>query len=111
TIDVGSSSLRTNLFTSDAHQLTDYEAQHKYELHVTPDGGSEIDPETLLESLFSAIDETLRRAGSRADHIQGVAMCSLVSNVMGIDAQGKPTTPIYTWADTRCAPDVARLRA
>src|SRR6476646_2820810 len=111
TIDVGSSSLRTNLFTSDARQLTDYEAQFSYDLRVTPDGGSEIDPDALLDCLFSAIDDTLSHAGSQANQIAGVGMCSLVSNVMGVDAHGKPTTPIYTWADTRCAPDAARLRA
>jgi gluconokinase len=35
----------------------------------------------------------------------------MVSNVMGIDGRGYPTTPIYTWADTRCAEDADRLRA
>ncbi|MFL5734437.1 MAG: gluconokinase [Chloroflexia bacterium] len=111
TIDVGSSSLRTNLYTAGAEQVSDVGAQLSYDVRVTPDGGVEIDPEALLACLLAAIDETLERAGEGARRIEGVGMCSLVSNVMGVDAEGRPTTPIYTWADTRCAREAAELRA
>ncbi len=111
TIDIGSSSLRTNLFTEDALQLPEFEAQKHYPVVSTPGGGVEIEPAALLASLLSAIDETLAKSGKAAGSIKGVGFCSLVSNVLGIDAAGKPTTPIYTWADTRCAPQAEELRA
>lgn len=111
TIDVGSSSLRTNLYTRDARPLLDCAVQTHYVLQTTQDGGAEIDPASFLEQLFAAIDRTLSAAGEHAAYIVGVGMCSLVSNVMGVDAEGKPTTPIYTWADTRCATEAAELRA
>jgi gluconokinase len=111
TIDIGSSSLRTNLYTAQARQLVHLEAQLAYEVLTTPDGGVEIDPGALLECLFSAIDKTLELAGERANDIMGVGMCSLVSNVLGVDERGEPTTPIYTWADTRCAREAEELRA
>jgi gluconokinase len=110
-IDVGSSSLRTNLFTSQGRQVSGCEAQRRYEVRVTPDGGVEIEPEHLLGRIFEAIDATLALSGEHAGGIVGVGMCSLVSNVLGIDALGQPTTPIYTWADTRCAEEAAHLRA
>lgn len=110
-IDVGSSSLRTNLFTAQGRQMAGCEAQLRYEVRVTPDGGVEIAPEHLLERIFEAIDTTLALAGEHVGAIAGVGMCSLVSNVLGIDALGHPTTPIYTWADTRCAAEAAHLRA
>src|SRR5439155_17921279 len=75
------------------------------------DGGAEIDPDALLNCLLRAIDSTLERAGDLATDIRGVGMCSLVSNLMGMDREGRPTTPIYTWADTRCAKEAAELRA
>jgi gluconokinase len=109
-IDVGSSSLRTNLFTADAGQVPGCEAQLAYDVRVTPDGGVEIEPEYLLERIFEAIDRTLVLPGEHSGSIVGVGMCSLVSNVLGIDARGHPTTPIYTWADTRCAGEAAQLR-
>ncbi len=111
TIDVGSSSFRTNLYTRDAHPVEGCAAQTHYATLTTADGGAEIDPDSLLDKIFAAIDETLHAASERAGMVAGVGMCSLVSNVMGIDAQGRPTTPIYTWADTRCASEAADLRA
>jgi gluconokinase len=111
TIDVGSSSLRANLFTEDARQLTEFDAQHAYDTRLPAGSGVEIDPQVLFDCLFSTIDKTLALAGSRATQIAGVGTCSLVSNVMGIDRAGKPTTPIYTWADTRPSEDAARLRS
>ncbi|HVF99793.1 MAG TPA: gluconokinase, partial [Chloroflexia bacterium] len=110
-IDVGSSSLRTNLFTGQGRQLAGCEAQLRYEVRVTPDGGVEIAPEHLLGRILEAIDKTLALSGEHVGAIAGVGMCSLVSNVLGVDARGYPTTPIYTWADTRCAVEAARLRA
>jgi gluconokinase len=108
TIDIGSSSLRTNLFDASAHRLPAFETQLTYETRTTRDGGSEIDPNALAHSLFSAIDRTL--SVERVAALPAVGFCSLVSNVMGIDAHGRPTTPIYTWADTRCAPQAQALR-
>src|SRR5439155_9380388 len=44
TIDIGSSSLRTNLYTAQAERLARYEAHLPYEVQLTADGGVEIDP-------------------------------------------------------------------
>src|SRR5438132_8084441 len=111
TIDIGSSSLRTNLYTPEAEPLAGCQAHLPYEVRLTADGGAEIDPDALLDCLLRAIDTTLERAAGRARDIRGVGMCSLVSNLMGIDGDSRPTTPIYTWADTRCAKEAAELRA
>jgi len=110
TIDIGSSSLRTNLYTAGAEQLADFEAHLSYDVRLTSGGGVEIDSGALLDCLLKAIGDTLGRAGDLGKDIKGVGMCSLVSNVMGVDSHGEPTTPIYTWADTRCAGEAAELR-
>jgi gluconokinase len=116
TIDVGSSSLRTNLYTPETVPLDEagadaLRAQVPYQVRLTPGGGVEIDPDALLECLAGAIDHTLGQAGESARAIRGVGTCSLVSNVMGVDSRGRPTTPIFTWADTRCAAEAAELRS
>jgi gluconokinase len=108
TIDVGSSSLRVNLFAGGARRLAEYETQAKYEMRSTPDGGAEIDSDALCDALFAAIDTTIARA--KPVSIAGVGFCSLVSNVLGVDASGRATTPVYTWADTRCAAQVDVLK-
>jgi gluconokinase len=117
TIDIGSSSLRTNLFNGQAGQSAGLETQLHYDVRAVEGGGVEIDPDALANCLFSAIDRTLagtvqqEKAASPIDSIEGVGFCSLVSNVLGIDRSGRPTTPIYTWADTRCAPQADALRS
>src|SRR5436190_9513396 len=110
-IDVGSSSIRTSLYTDGAERLDGSEVQLSYDMRLTPDGGTEIDPRKLLDCLSSALDRTLKKAGQKAGSIQGVGMCSLVGNVLGVDTKGQPTTPIYTWADTRPSKEAAELRA
>jgi gluconokinase len=111
TIDIGSTSLRTNLFDQSASRQADFEAQVLYEMRSVDGGGVEIDPDELANCLFSGIDQTLAKAGAGVTSIDGVGFCSLVSNVLGVDKSGRPTTPIYTWADTRCAPQAEALRS
>lgn len=110
-IDIGSSSLRATLYGRDAEPVEGCSTQTGYSLKLTPDGGAEIDPATLLEQAAAAITSTLGKAGERAKQIVGVGMCSLAGNVVGVDGEGWPTTPIYTWADTRCAAEAHELCA
>jgi gluconokinase len=109
-LDAGSSSLRANVHDSTGRVLRHLESQHRYPIKTTPDGGVEIEADDLVVRLFAAVDRTLALAGDLAGQIAGVGVCSLVSNVMGVDEQGRQVTPVYTWADTRSAPQAEHLR-
>ncbi len=110
-IDVGSSSVRANLFDGGARRLGEFETQITYEVRTTGDGGVEIGGEELLETILSAVDGTLGKAGVEVGgRIAGVGMCSLVSNVVGVDRDGGVVTPVYTWADTRASAEATELR-
>ncbi|MEP7287982.1 MAG: gluconokinase [Chloroflexota bacterium] len=100
-IDVGSSSTRTMILDREGEQLAGSFAQEHYQLETTPDGGSTLDPEAMCECIFTCIDNVLHQSDLQGKHIGAVAMDTLVGNVLGVDAQGKAITPIYTWADTR----------
>lgn len=110
TLDLGSSSLRAFLYDARARAVAGMTARVSYRLVTTPDGGATLDPDELLAGVAQALDELLERAGPRAAEIGGVAMDTLVPNVLGVDAAGRPLTPLYTYADTRNAADAARLR-
>jgi len=110
TLDIGTSSLRAMLFDAHARAVPGVESQIKYEMRTTPDGGVEADADQMLGYAESAIDTVLARVGDRAADIAAVASDSLVSNVLGVDADGRPVTPVYTYADTRCAREVTELR-
>ncbi len=111
TLDIGTSSTRAMLFDARARAVDGVEWQIKYEMLTTPDGGVEADADEMLGYAERAIDEVLARAGERAANIAAVASDSLAANVLGVNADGRAVTPVYTYADTRCAREVAELRA
>lgn len=100
-IDVGSSSVRAMIFDARGDALDGVFVQKPYTTDTTPDGGATIDPRAMCDRIFGCIDEALSQAGAHAERIERVAMDTLVGNLMGMDAHGQPTTPIYIWADTR----------
>lgn len=110
TLDIGTSSTRAILFDGRARPVEGVPAQIPNQLHTTPDGGAEMDPAEILAGVIAAIDQALHLAGPLADQVGGVAMDTLVTNILGLDAAGRPVTPIYTYADTRNAADAAALR-
>lgn len=109
-LDIGTSSIRALLFDAQGRPVRGMAARGAYVLHTSAEGAAEADPDDMLRVVEGCIDEVLVRAGSLAEHIAGVASCSLVSNVLGVDAQGRPITPVYTYADTRPTAEVDILR-
>ena len=109
-IDVGSSSVRAAAHTADGSPIPGSEAQIASSFDTTPDGGVQIDADVLFDRLAQAIDVALQRLGPRATAIQGVGASVFASSVLGVSAAGEPRTPIYTYADTRCAADASVLR-
>ena len=109
-VDVGSSSVRAAAHTADGAPLPGSEAQIASSFDTTPDGGVQVDADVLLDRLAQAIDLALQRLGPRADAVQGVGASVFASSVLGVTSAGAPRTPVYTYADTRCAADADVLR-
>jgi len=110
-LDIGTSSVRAALFDQLGRAVEGLEAHRAYELRTTPEGASEADPDALLEVVWDCADGVLVEAGGVAGQIGGVAACTLVSNILGLDKTGRAVTPLTTYADTRAAGEVAGLRA
>jgi gluconokinase len=110
TVDVGSSSVRASLYDRMGNYVSGTEAQLLYSFKATSDGGAEIDADELMDLVARAIDGTLSLARDKADRIAAVATSTFWHSVLGVDQEGRPTTPILTWADRRAADDAADLR-
>lgn len=102
-IDIGSSSVRSALFDRNAQVISGSRASVEYQVHNSADRGAELDPALLLR----ATKRCLRLTKSR---VQTVTASGFWHSLLGLDRSGKPLTPIYTWADARCAGDAASLR-
>src|SRR5215212_3697949 len=107
-VDVGSSSVRAELYNNVGDSVEDTEVKLDYEFEYTPDGGAEKDADELLDLVVRAVDSTLSEAGGAM--ISGVAMSTFWHSVLGLGQDGRPTTPILTWADRRAAECVPDLR-
>ena len=66
-----------------------------------PGGSAVLDPDAALADVVAVIDECLSHHDPAAGHIETIASCAFWHSLVGIDARGKPTTPVLTWADTQ----------
>jgi gluconokinase len=101
TIDLGSSSLRCLLFDARGELIPGFESRRNYEFTLSGDGGVEIGADFLFDLLVEALDEILEKAGPASMSIQGVACSTFWHNLLGTGPDGKPLSPVLTWADTR----------
>lgn len=106
-IDIGSSSSRALLFDDHAQPIPGARASRSYEFVTSPPGASIIDADELRHQVEACIDDILSHPAARL--ITLVAMDTFVGNVVGLGADGRPITPLYTYADTRSTQDVAAL--
>lgn len=110
-LDIGTSSVRAMLFDDAARPVANSVAQRQVRPHTTTDGGATFDPHELLAALCDGIDQVVQSMGPSAARIGAVAMGTLVGNILGVDADGEPISPVYIYADTRNAQDAQTLRA
>src|ERR671921_518389 len=108
-IDVGSSSVRAELYDSAGDNVEGTEVKLDYDFEYTADGGATQDADELFDLVVQAVDGALSAAGDA--EISGVAMSTFWHSVLGLDGAGHPTTPILTWADRRAANSVPELLA
>jgi gluconokinase len=107
-VDLGSSSVRAELFDGSGTREEGTETKLAYELEYTPDGGVAVDADELLDLVVRAIDGTLEKTGDAP--ISGVAASTFWHSVLGLDGEGRPTTPVLYWADRRAAGAARELR-
>ncbi|MGH7463626.1 MAG: gluconokinase, partial [Longimicrobiales bacterium] len=107
TLDVGTSSVRAALWDLDGKPTGD-EAEGTQSLMTAPDGTAVLPIEDLTARVEAVIDE-LADASKLAD-IAAVGMATLSGNVLAVDEAGRSLTPLITYADTRPAKQVKRLR-
>jgi gluconokinase len=102
-VDIGSSSVRALLFDRLGRVVDARKTQFPYEMRTTPDGGVDVDADRLLELTCTAVDGLLAQAGAAVERVACVGVSCFWHSLMGVDAAGTPTTPVFTWADTRSA--------
>jgi gluconokinase len=107
-LDLGSSSVRAALHDASGGAVEGSEVKLEHEFDYTADGGATADADGLLALVARAIDGVLSRDPDAP--ILCVAASTFWHSVLGVDRDGRPTTPILTWADRRAAEAARDLR-
>lgn len=109
-LDAGTSSVRALLYDARGRPMPGARAVEATPLHTTAEGGAEVDPDALVDAAVGCLAAIRVRAGGLGSHIVAVAVSTFWHSLLGVDGDGRPLTPIYTWADTRSATMVPYLR-
>ena len=109
-VDIGTSSVKSGLFDSHARSVAGTETTIPHSQTVASDGTSEEDADQIRRAVEDTIDSVLEKAGGLTSQIIGVGFDCMASTMLGVDSASNPLTSVYTYADTRSAPDVDRLR-
>jgi len=110
-LDVGTSSARASLYDGRGEPLRGRFHQVTYRPRVTADGGVEHDPTVLLDAVIACLDAVTSRRRRRPVDVRAVGVTTFWHGLLGFADNGRPVTPVYTWADSRAAGEAARLRA
>jgi len=110
-IDIGTSAVRTSLFDCLGRAIGGIEARQPLEIKTTAEGSSETDPDLILERTWNCIDSVMEQAASLSQGIAGVASCTFVGNILGVNSTNQAIIPLATYADTRAYSEVSGLQA
>ncbi|PYU95354.1 MAG: carbohydrate kinase [Acidobacteria bacterium] len=109
TLDVGTSSVRTLLFDERGREVDGFGAHIPYEVHTTADGGVEVDADELAGLVVEGLSEIHAQMKVARLRPSAVAFSAFWHNVLGVSADGRPTTPVLHPFDTRSAGAARKL--
>jgi gluconokinase len=106
-LDVGTSSVRAQLFDGRGLPVEGAEAQVRYTATRGHSGRlGELDADELVAAARDVLEEALREAGGGVD---AVAASCFWHSLVPVDARGRPLGAVQTWRDLRSAPDAEDL--
>lgn len=109
-LDIGSSSARACIFDGAARGIPPLpEMRRRYRWRNEPEGAMEIDPDLLVAEVGHLLDAASAQVRS-AGGVLAVGIATFWHSIMGVDAAGVPSTPLYGWGDTRAGGAALELR-
>jgi gluconokinase len=109
-IDVGTSGVRAALFDDRGREIPGASVRRQRDPASVSDF-AELEADSLIKEVIKVIDELLTYHFHSASQIGWIAISSFWHSLIGVDDKHLPTTPLFTWADTRAATYVNELRS
>ncbi len=95
-LDIGTSSVKGVLMTTEGKVVKTAKGVFNYT--ILENGGVEIDAETFATVCLTTIRELAENADAK---ICGICAASASGNLVVLDKENRPATPIYNWQDKR----------
>jgi gluconokinase len=108
-IDVGRSSVRAGLYSTDGQSVKETESRRSYRFVFFEGGRAESNADSLAAQAEACIDQTLTALRTLDSTVAAVSFSTFLHGMIGADRKGRALTPVLTWADTRSADQAARL--
>jgi len=106
-IDVGSSFTKSSIYDTEGNSLG--AAKRDTRPHQPAQGVAEYDPELILNAVVESVRELVEKTAVSPGSIAAICLDGMQSGVLGIGADGNPTTPYTTTLDLRFAPYLSRV--
>ncbi|MBQ7923108.1 MAG: FGGY-family carbohydrate kinase [Clostridia bacterium] len=105
-LDIGTSSIKGILVASDGSER--YTARVPFVYTCPENGGVEIPAEKYLEACFTLLKELSARFPGKGE-IVGVSAASASGNLLLLDDNNVPVTPIHNWQDKRVTDETEHI--
>lgn len=109
-LDVGTSGVRAALFDEQGKEIEGAQA-HSHRIFATFGDVEELDAGELIELVGRTLDQLFENAGPGIDRVKLIAASCFWHSLMGVDNAGRPTTPVFGWANTRAGLAAKQLRS
>jgi len=106
--DLGSTNLKTAVFTLQGQRLGEGSSPLPYELHTSD--VAELCPSAVGEAFDEAVREAIRSAAINPDAVVCTSFTSQAQTFCVCDAQGVPCGPFIGWADNRACEEAVILQ-
>jgi len=110
-LDIGTSSVRAVIYDIHGRMRAATLSDVPYKVRTTDPGEVSSDPRELVALITQSIDGALKAGRKGKTEILGVGVSCYWHSLMGVDRSGRPTTELFTWADTRSTRETRELRA
>jgi gluconokinase len=108
-LDVGSTASRGDVYDAAGRPVEGGRRKTGHAFRTGGDGTSEIDPDQVVEEVAQIVTDLVARP--LRGRVAGVALDTFASSLVGVGADGRAVSPCYTYADSRCGPQVTALRS
>jgi gluconokinase len=108
-MDLGTTATKVVVATGTGEAL--HETERGYPLQSDEPGEAVQDAEVVRDAAIAALADCVRWTEENGHRVEALSLGAAMHTLVGLDAVGRPVTPVFHWGDTRAEPVATRLRA